>query len=56
MGYLESLKPGLASDKSRNEKTSEAGSIDEKGKNVPSFELQECTLNSGQKIRKSEDK
>lgn len=37
MGYLESLKPGLGSDKSRNKKTFEAGSIDEKGKNVPSF-------------------
>lgn len=56
MGYLESLKPGLGSDKTRNEKISEAGSIDEKGKNVPSFELQECAFNSGQKTRKSEDK
>lgn len=56
MRYLESLKPELGSDKSRNEKISEAGSVDEKGKNVPSFELEEYALNSGQKTRKSEDK
>lgn len=56
MGYLEILKPRLGSDKSRNEKISEGGSIDEKGKNVSSFELQECAPNSGQKTRKSEDK
>lgn len=51
MGYLESLKPRLGSEKSRNEKISEGGSIDEKGKNVPSFELQECAPNSAQKTR-----
>lgn len=56
MAYLASLKPGLGSDKSRNQKISEGGSIDQKGENVLSFGVQECALSSGQKIRKTEDK